>query len=169
MTTARPFTSTKVKISSRASVLLGGLIALVSCAVWAATAKGTEPASARAQITGIVQMAPGLKKQKIADTAALYVIARAAGETQGPPVAVKRLVPPFKFPVEFTLSSADVMMPDAKLEGSVALKVRLAQTGAATPVNKGDFSSSRTEEVKVGSGKKARLLLDVLESGTAKR
>jgi hypothetical protein len=122
-------------------------------------ATGAAPAEG-GSVAGIIQIAPGAKKMKLADTAALYVIARAGGQKGGPPLAVKRLTPPFNFPVSFSLSQADVMMPDVQFAGDVSLTARISQSGAATPVNPGDIETSAPVATKVGASAKARLLLD---------
>jgi len=91
------------------------------------------------EISGKIEIAPLLERVPIQPGAALYLIARAAGQQGGPPLAVKRYTPPFRFPIEFTLSAQDAMMPDTSFEGSFDITARLAQSGSASPALEGDF------------------------------
>lgn len=90
-------------------------------------------------ITGKISLAPLLERSTIRPSAAIYLIARPAGQTAGPPVAVKQFLQPFHFPIEFTLSKSDAMMPNTPFQGSFDITVRLAQSGSATPASPGDF------------------------------
>ena len=90
-------------------------------------------------ITGKITLAPLLERTTIQPSAAIYLIARPAGQTAGPPVAVKQFLQPFHFPIEFTLSKSDAMMPNSPFQGSFDITVRLAQSGSATPASPGDF------------------------------
>ena len=65
------------------------------------------PRSAGARVAGTIDLDPSLRNT-LAPGAILFVFARAAGVTDGPPVAVKRL--PATFPAPFELSEADSMM-----------------------------------------------------------
>jgi hypothetical protein len=93
-------------------------------------------------ISGKIQIAPLLDRIPIRPSAALYLIAKRSGQGSGFPAAVKRYTPPFKFPIEFTLSARDAMMPDAPFEGPFDITVRLAQSGSATPATQGDFEGA---------------------------
>jgi hypothetical protein len=90
-------------------------------------------------IMGTIELAPLLERNPISKDAVIYLIARNPGETMGPPIAVKRIVQPFHFPITFTLSKADAMLPDAPFVGPFALTVRIAQSGSATPAQAGDL------------------------------
>jgi hypothetical protein len=90
-------------------------------------------------ITGKISVAPLLERATIQPSAAIYLIARPAGQAGGPPMAVKQFTQPFHFPIEFTLSKADAMMPNSPFEGSFDITVRLAQSGSAIPASPGDF------------------------------
>jgi hypothetical protein len=96
-------------------------------------------AQADSGIMGTIELAPLLERNPISKDAVIYLIARNPGETMGPPIAVKRIVQPFHFPMTFTLSKADAMLPDAPFVGPFALTVRIAQSGSATPAQKGDM------------------------------
>jgi hypothetical protein len=89
-------------------------------------------------IRGQVQLSVELQRT-LKPTAALYVIARRPGELTGPPYLVKRFAPPLLFPLDFSLSEKDLMMPGQKLDGNLALMARVSQSGAATPVSEGDI------------------------------
>ena len=90
------------------------------------------------KITGTITVAEELKG-KIGEKAALYVIARPAGQTSGPPVAVRRFGQPLAFPLEFQLLRQDMMTPEHPFEGELTVSARIAQEGAATPVIAGDL------------------------------
>lgn len=110
-------------------------------------------------IEGTVAISPELVP-KIAPTAALFIIARPGTASAGMPLAVQRVTQPFKFPVEFRLTAADLMVPDAKFEGPVALTVRLSQSGSATP-SPGDIESSgEAVSTEVDAGKPLSIRLD---------
>jgi hypothetical protein len=103
-------------------------------------------------VSGKIEIASLLERIPIQPTAALYLIARPAGQTSGPPLAVKRFTPPFRFPIEFTLSAQDLMIPDTPFEGPLEINVRLSQSGSASPANKGDFEgTAQANPVQVGS------------------
>jgi hypothetical protein len=104
------------------------------------------------EISGKIEIAPLLERIPIHPSAALYLIARAAGQQGGPPLAVKRYTPPFRFPIEFTLSAQDAMMPDTPFEGSIDISARLSQSGSASPASTGDFEGDvATGPVAVGT------------------
>jgi hypothetical protein len=90
-------------------------------------------------ITGKISVAPLLERTTINPSAAIYLIARPAGQAGGPPTAVKQFTQPFHFPIEFTLSKADAMMPNSPFEGAFDITVRLSQSGSAIPASPGDF------------------------------
>jgi tetratricopeptide (TPR) repeat protein len=73
---------------------------------------------------------------KSSPNAVLFVIARAAGQTAGPPAAVKRIMSP-SFPLQLDLSSADSMMGQP-LPASVRIEARLDSDGDAMTKNPSD-------------------------------
>jgi hypothetical protein len=109
----------------------------------------TPARAAAGRIEGRISLSPALKKAKIADTAALYVIARPAGAQGGMPLAVLRL-PAQGFPVAFSLSQDNVMMQGSSFSGKVQLSARVAQSGSATPVSAGDLEMKKPLTVEVG-------------------
>jgi cytochrome c-type biogenesis protein CcmH len=111
-------------------------------------------------VKGVITLAQKLEK-KISPDAILYIYARPAGQKHGPPLAVKRITQPFHFPIEFTLSARDAMIPDLKLGGQVDVVARIAQTGSATPVRAGDIEpKTPPHAVKVGSSMPVRIELN---------
>jgi tetratricopeptide (TPR) repeat protein len=68
--------------------------------------------------------------------AVLFVIARAAGQTAGPPAAVKRIASP-TFPLNIDLSTADSMMGQP-LPATVRIEARLDSDGDAMTKNPSD-------------------------------
>jgi tetratricopeptide (TPR) repeat protein len=68
--------------------------------------------------------------------AVLFVIARAAGQTAGPPAAVKRIASP-TFPLDIDLSAADSMMGQP-LPATVRIEARLDSDGDAMTKNPSD-------------------------------
>lgn len=68
--------------------------------------------------------------------AVLFIIARASGETAGPPAAVKRIASP-TFPLEIDLSTADSMMGQP-LPDKMRIEARLDSDGDAMTKNPSD-------------------------------
>jgi hypothetical protein len=105
------------------------------------------------KIEGMIELSSEFQKT-LKPQAVLYVIARPAGVTSGPPIAVKRFTQPFSFPIEFNLTQQDVMIPETPFEGQMAITARIAQTGSASPANPGDVEgTAQPNPVQVGSGK----------------
>jgi hypothetical protein len=115
-------------------------------------------------IDGDVRISPELQS-KIAPSAALYIIARPEGMAMGPPLAVKRLPQPFSFPVQFSISAKDAMMPDAQFSGKITIRARVAQSGAAIPASPGDLEgTSKPSSVEPGKAK-IEIVLDHVRAG----
>jgi len=79
---------------------------------------------------------------KPSPNAVLFIIARASGETAGPPAAVKRIGNP-TFPLELDLSAADSMMGQP-LPASVTIEARLDSDGDAMTKNASDPHASQS-------------------------
>jgi tetratricopeptide (TPR) repeat protein len=97
-------------------------------------APGSESASAEAPaaapVSGpSVHVTLTLAGAKPSPNAVLFIIARAAGQTAGPPAAVKRIGSP-TFPLEIDLSAADSMMGQP-LPATVRIEARLDSDGDA--------------------------------------
>jgi len=107
-----------------------------------ASARGTQPAAtgdeAPKTIRGRVVLADAL-----ADAgppgATLFVIARTG--PSGPPLAVIRDSSP-RFPYEFEIGQANVMIPSLRFEGAIQLSARLDQDGSATSKAPGDIAGA---------------------------
>ena len=76
------------------------------------------------------------RSAKLSPNAVLFVIARGAGETAGPPAAVKRIMAP-SFPLEIDLTTADSMMGQP-LPASIRIEARLDSDGDAMTKNPSD-------------------------------
>jgi hypothetical protein len=88
-----------------------------------APAQPTAPAGPG--VRGVVKLAPGLE----AAGGTLFVMVRMAGSPdRGPPVAVKKIVAP-ALPVQFEVSSADVMMKGMPFTGPFDVYARLDRDG----------------------------------------
>jgi len=105
------------------------------------------PAAGEKTITGTIVIAPHLAS-KAEGKPVLFLIAR--GERPGPPLAVLG-VPNPRFPLRFTLSQENVMMPGAAFEGRVRLVARVDADGAAGPPQPGDLEGEHPGLVPVGA------------------
>jgi len=109
----------------------------------AQTSKTSAPAGRR--VAGIIELEPALQKGA-APGGILFVYARSARATGGPPIAVKRL--PAVFPAAFELGEADSMMgqpfPDRLL-----IEARLDADGDPTTRDPSD-PKARADDVKAG-------------------
>ena len=76
------------------------------------------------------------RSAKSSPNAVLFIIARGAGETAGPPAAVKRIMAP-TFPLEIDLSTADSMMGQP-LPATIRIEARLDSDGDAMTKNPSD-------------------------------
>jgi cytochrome c-type biogenesis protein CcmH len=74
---------------------------------------------------------------KVGETNVVYIIARSA-DMPGPPLAVQQLRN-IRFPYQYTLGSADLMMQGGSFQGRVNIVVRLDRDGAAGPPQSGDM------------------------------
>jgi cytochrome c-type biogenesis protein CcmH len=80
----------------------------------------------------------------------LFIIARPAGATGGPPLAVQRIPAPV-FPVDFEIGPENVMIPTMRFEGDITLTARLDSDGNAMTRLPGDLQGSLAESVQPGS------------------
>lgn len=121
-------------------------------AVWAVLFGTSSCRQTEQSVSGKIEIAPLLERIPIHPQAALYLIVRPAGQTQGPPLAVQRFTPPFRFPVEFKITQKDAMIPETPFDGPFELTARLSQSGSASPAMRGDFEGeAATSPVPVGS------------------
>jgi len=100
-----------------------------------ATAAASTPAAAPASGPS-VHVTLTLAGAAPSPNAVLFIIARAAGQTAGPPAAVKRIAAP-TFPLEIDLSAADSMMGQP-LPATVRIEARLDSDGDAMTKNPSD-------------------------------
>lgn len=106
-----------------------------------AAASSASPAAA--PVSGAsVHLTLTLAAAKPSPNAVLFIIARASGETAGPPAAVKRIGNP-TFPLELDLSAADSMMGQP-LPASVTIEARLDSDGDAMTKNASDPHASQS-------------------------
>jgi tetratricopeptide (TPR) repeat protein len=105
------------------------------------------------RVSGTIDIEPSARS-KMLPGAVLFVFAREAGATEGPPVAVKRLAP--TFPVAFELSEADSMLGQP-FPDSLLIEARLDSDGDPTTRPPTD-PKARADGVKTGR-KDVRLLL----------
>ena len=109
-------------------------------------ARTPEPAQA-APIRGTIAIAPELSSP--AGDALLFVIARTAGVSAGPPLAVLRIESP-RFPVAFEIGPANVMVPSMRFEGDIEISARLDSDGNATTKLPGDLFGTATAPYRPG-------------------
>ncbi len=119
-----------------------------ACSESAPTTPGT--------LGGTVSLKSELAKQ-VDPNAVLYIIAR---KEVGPPLAVKRVAQP-KFPLTYSLSQADAMLPGSQLQGEVKLTARLDKDGNAGPLQTGDMTGAVVGTVPVGKSN-ADITIDTL-------
>lgn len=100
-------------------------------------APAAAPASAAAPVSGpSVHVTVSLSGANPSPNAVLFVFARAAGQTTGPPAAVKRIASP-TFPLEIDLSAADSMM-GRPLPDKMRIEARLDSDGNPMTRNPSD-------------------------------
>ena len=103
------------------------------------------PAPTVRHVSGVVELDASLSG-KVAPGAVLFVFARAAGASGGPPIAVKRLPP--TFPAAFDLSEKDSMMGQA-FPDALLIEARLDADGDPT-TKAPDDPRARLEDVRSG-------------------
>jgi len=111
-----------------------------------------------ALLEGSIDLAPELNK----DADPLAVIFVIAKSPEGQIVAVKKLLPPFQYPVAFSLGGDDVMIPGTEPKGPLELTARLDKDGNANPAQPGDIlGKAEPAEVTVGA-KNVKIVLGEL-------
>ena len=111
----------------------------------AAAPSGSTTSSA--PIRGTIAIAPDLGSPPAG--ALLFVIARAAGISAGPPLSVLRIPSPH-FPAGFEIGPANVMVPSMRFEGDIELSARLDSDGNATTKLPGDLVGTATASHRPG-------------------
>ena len=124
---------------------------LVSLAL---TSSSQASAGAGASVSGTIQWGKNISKdqRKLSPTAILFVFAKKVGNVKGqPPMAVARLSQPLKFPVHFSLSAENAMMPGMPFEGPMLITARISQSGSVIPASPGDIEGVTQKPVDAGS------------------
>lgn len=98
--------------------------------------------------SGTIRVAPELR-DRVDPLAVLFIIAL---NPQGQISAVQKLLPPFQFPLAFTLTEKDQMIAGMPMPEEIRLKIRLDKDGNANPDQAGDLLGFTDPPlVKVGS------------------
>ncbi|MGH7795245.1 MAG: cytochrome c-type biogenesis protein CcmH, partial [Candidatus Binatia bacterium] len=122
--------------------------------------KAAAAPSSAAQISGKITIDPKLKV-KVDPNAALFIIARPAGTTAGPPLAVKKFDRP-TFPLDYTLSQDNVMMQGTRFSGKITISVRLDKDANPVTRGAGDLTGDyKKNAVEVGA-KNVDIVIDQL-------
>ncbi len=104
------------------------------------------------QIQGTISVDPKLKA-KLDGRAVLFIIARSANSSGGPPLAVKKVDRPV-FPLSYSLGSENVMMPGVSFSGKVKISARLDKDGNPMTREAGNLMGEyKKNPVEVGSQK----------------
>lgn len=102
-------------------------------------------------ITGMITLAPA-RKADVTPTDVVYLVARRVADNpgaRGSLVAVKRFTAS-SFPIEFSLSQADMMFKNGAFEGDLTLAARVDKDGDPITRKKGDVFGT-VDRVKVGA------------------
>jgi hypothetical protein len=109
------------------------------------------PVDPKAAISGTVELAPA-RKGDVSSSDVVFLVARRIAdnpEARGTLVAVKRLSAA-SFPIPFTLSARDMMVPTGSFDGAVSLAVRVDKDGDPMTRRKGDVFGT-LPKVSVGA------------------
>jgi cytochrome c-type biogenesis protein CcmH len=98
-------------------------------------------------ISGTIVL-PAARKKDVSKGDTMFIIARRAS---GPPLAVQRQQAG-DFPMEFSLSNRDAMIPGMPFDGDITITVRVDKDGDPITRKKGDVFGQATG-VKVGNNK----------------
>ena len=124
------------------------------------TPKPAIAASPGQAISGTITV-DGKLQAKLDPSAALFIIARAAGGAGGPPLAVKKIDRP-KFPLTYTLSQENVMMQGTPFSGKINISARLDKDGNPTTRGAGDVTGEYKKNPAEVGAKNADVVLDQL-------
>ena len=100
-------------------------------------------------ITGTITLALPLQGS-VPSGALLFVIARGAGVTGGPPMAVLRVANP-QFPLAFEIGPKNVMIPRMRFEGEIDITARVDGDGNAMTKLPGDLSGQTQKPERPGA------------------
>jgi len=127
----------------------------------AAPAQAAAPPAAGGAITGKIEMSKAIAKTK--PTGTLFLTARRISDNpnvRGSLVAVKKF-PATTFPLEFSMSAADMPFQGGAFDGELTLTARIDQDGDPLSRQKGDVHGT-LPKVQVGS-KDVRLTIDQVQ------
>lgn len=112
--------------------------------------------------SGTIFLDPKLEG-KVDPSAVLFISAKPPDMPQSgvPPVAAQRVANP-KFPLQYTLSQADVIMPGATLSGQFNIVAKLMKNGAAGPLGPGDIEGKYIKNPVAVGDKSVDITLDTL-------
>jgi cytochrome c-type biogenesis protein CcmH len=120
------------------------------------------PPDPKASISGTVIL-PAARRGDVSPSDVIYLVARRIADNpqaRGTLVAVKRLSAA-SFPIKFTLSAQDMMIPTGAFEGDLSISVRVDKDGDPMTRRKGDVFGG-LPRVKVGA-QGVKLSLDQLQ------
>lgn len=137
--------------------MAGGIIGIAGLAAYFGIAHVGEPEQGGGSIAGQVQIAPNLADQ-VKPTDVLFVIVR---RPTGPPrpIAAKRIDGP-KFPVQFEITKADVMVQGSELKGMVDVIARLDRDGQAGQPQPGDMEGRYAKNPTLPGGRDLMITID---------
>ena len=143
--------------TGRALGMAGGIIGIAALAAYFGIAHLGEPEQGGGSIAGQVQIAPNLADQ-VKPTDVLFVIVR---RPTGPPrpIAAKRIDGP-KFPVQFEITKADVMVQGSELKGMVDVIARLDRDGQAGQPQPGDMEGRYAKNPTLPGGRDLMITID---------
>jgi hypothetical protein len=116
------------------------------------------PSSEKAEIflSGTIDLAPELR-EKADPLAVIFVMARTPEGRLG---AVKKLLPPFQYPLAFELTAQDLMIPGMDFHGEILPGARLDADANANPPQPGDILGvSDPKNVSLGT-RNVKILLN---------
>ena len=143
--------------TGRSLGMAGGIIGIAALAAYFGIAHVGEPEQGGGSIAGQVQIAPNLADQ-VKPTDVLFVIVR---RPTGPPrpIAAKRIDGP-KFPVQFEITKADVMVQGSELKGMVDVIARLDRDGQAGQPQPGDMEGRYAKNPTLPGGRDLMITID---------
>ncbi|MBI1818870.1 MAG: hypothetical protein HY202_09370 [Nitrospirae bacterium] len=111
-------------------------------------------------ISGTISIDPRFAN-KIDPNAVLFISAKPAeGPQVGVPPLASQRVPNPKFPLTYTLTQQDVIMPGATLSGQLNIVAKLMKSGAAGPMGPGDIEGKYSKNPVTGDQKSIDITLD---------
>ena len=140
--------------------MAGSIIGIAALAAYFGIAHIGEPEQGGGSIAGQVQIAPNLADQ-VKPTDVLFVIVR---RPNGPPrpIAAKRIDEP-KFPVQFEITNADVMVQGSELKGMVDVIARLDRDGQAGQPQPGDMEGRYAKNPTLPGGRDLMITIDKVD------